>query len=460
MSSSPIPLIQTKEVRRNPKLHILGSQEKQSLPDKKTSQDPKKDTFRVVTLGCRTNQYESRAYQSQLLAMGYREATEDEEASLCIVNTCTVTETAETSSKQAVQKLQKQNPKAKIIVTGCAAERNPALFQELVGKSFVVPNKEKEQLLKLVGKEEDLPEFKMNIFDDHTRAFVKVQDGCNSFCSYCIIPYVRGRSRSRTIKEILGEIKGLVDKGYKEIVLTGINIGDFDGANSKNPHTLAELTAKVDEIEGIERIRISSIDPDEVSDELLDVVINGKKTCHSMHIVLQSGSNVVLKRMNRKYTRQMFFDTVDRLKAAAPSFTFTTDVIVGFPGETERDHEETLDAIHQVRFAKVHMFPYSDRPGTKASLMLGKVDKKILLRRKQEVMRLSEKVAFDLRSCYVGKEMSVLTEKREQDLKVIPGHTDNFLRVLINSSTLEENALVRVRLLENRAEALVGEVIK
>lgn len=448
MSSSPIPLIQKPQIASSSKLRVL---EKALVPSQ--------GTFRVITLGCRTNQYESRAYQSQLLAMGYREAKEDEQASLCIVNTCTVTETAETSSKQVVQKLQKQHPNAKVIVTGCAAERNPDLFEKLVGKSFVVPNKEKESLLKLIGKEEELPEFKMNIFDDHTRAFVKVQDGCNSFCSYCIIPYVRGRSRSRTIEEVLEEIKGLVDKGYKEVVLTGINIGDFDGKDSKKPRTLAELTAKVDEIEGLERIRISSIDPDEVDDALLDVIINGKKTCHSMHVVLQSGSNVVLKRMNRKYTRQMFFDTVDRLKAASADFTFTTDVIVGFPGETERDHEETLDAINQVQFAKVHMFPYSDRPGTKASLMPDKVDKKIILRRKQEVLRLSEKVAFDLRSRFVGKEMSVLTEKREQGLKMIPGHTENFLRVLINSSTLQENALVQVRLLENQPDGLVAEVV-
>jgi threonylcarbamoyladenosine tRNA methylthiotransferase MtaB len=417
-------------------------------------------TFRIVTLGCRTNQYESRAYQSQLLSLGYREATEAEDADICIVNTCTVTETAETSSKQAVQKLQKQNPKAKILVTGCAAERNPTLFHSLVGAAAVVPNQEKESLLKLIRPEEELPEFRMNIFDEHTRAFVKVQDGCNSFCSYCIIPYVRGRSRSRTIDSILDEVKGLVDKGYKEVVLTGINIGDFDGGNPKKPVTLAELTAKVDEIPGIERIRISSIDPDEVDDALLDVVVNGKKTCHSMHIVLQSGSNVVLKRMNRKYTRQMFFDTIDRLKRASADFTFTTDVITGFPGETERDHEETLEAIRHVQFAKVHMFPYSDRPGTKAFSMPGKVDKKILLRRKQEIMRLAEHVAYSLRSRYVGREMVVLTEKREEgNTAFIPGHTENFLRVLVASPSLEENSLVRVRLVENRADALVAEVI-
>ncbi len=168
-----------------------------------------------------------------------------------------------------------------------------------------------------------------------------------------------GRSRCRPVEDILKEVEELVASGFREIVLTGINIGDFDGGGSS---TLAELVRLVDNIDGVERLRISSIDPDEVDDDLLDAVINGKKTCHSMHIVLQSGSNVVLKRMNRKYTRQMFMESIERLQAASPRFTFTTDIIVGFPGETERDFQETLEVMEEVKFAKVHMFPYSDRP--------------------------------------------------------------------------------------------------
>lgn len=267
--------------------------------------------YQIVTLGCRTNQYESQALNDQLQMMGYRKALKDQPADLCIVNTCTVTESADSHSRHAIRQLKKQNPAAKIVVTGCFAERNPEAIKE-IGVTHVVKNAEKENLLSILLPDQEIPEFNIRQFEAHTRAFVKVQDGCNSFCTYCIIPYVRGRSRSRPIEEIIREVKGLVESGYKEIVLTGINIGDFDGGG-----TLADLVRAVDGIDGVKRLRISSIDPDEVDDDLMDAVINGKTTCHSMHIVLQAGSNVVLKRMNRKYTRQIFYETVEKLKKQA-----------------------------------------------------------------------------------------------------------------------------------------------
>lgn len=422
-----------------------------------------KKTFKVLTLGCRTNQYESQAYQNQLEAMGYSLSENDESPDLCIVNTCTVTESADSSSKQQIRQFAKKHPSTKIVVTGCAAESDPAAFAELPGVGVVVSNSDKHNLLKKVfPEEEDLPEFAINRFEAHTRAFVKVQDGCDSFCTYCIIPYVRGRSRSRTIPSIVQECEQLISNGYQEIVLTGINIGDFDGApaNGERPSTLAELVRAVDVLPGLERLRISSIDPDEVDDDLLDAVISGKKTCHSMHIVLQAGSNVILKRMNRKYTRQMFFDTVERLKNASPRFTFTTDIIVGFPGETERDHQDTLDAMREVKFAKVHMFPYSDRPRTKASAMPDKVPHDIIQRRKQEVMRLSEQNAYDLRAQYVGKKMKVLLESGDSLRKgEICGHTDNFLMVWTSSEGLSSNQIIEVDLIENTPQGLIGRLI-
>ncbi|MCB1149200.1 MAG: tRNA (N(6)-L-threonylcarbamoyladenosine(37)-C(2))-methylthiotransferase MtaB, partial [Chlamydiia bacterium] len=340
--------------------------------------------FKITALGCRTNQYEAQAFTDQLLALGYEAAAEGEPADLCIVNTCTVTASADSSSRHEIRKLASDNPHAPIYVTGCYAERDPKAVKDLPNVAGVIPNQDKEALIKaLFPDAESLPEFNIERFEAHTRAFVKVQDGCNSFCTYCIIPYVRGRSRSREASDIIQEVERLVSNGFKEIVLTGINIGDFDGGAVKS--NLAELTRLVDAVEGVERVRISSIDPDEVDDDLLDAVVNGKKTCQSMHIVLQSGSNVVLKRMNRKYTRQMFLETCERLRTASPDFTFTTDVIVGFPGETEEDHKETLKILEEVRFAKVHMFPYSDRPRTRASLYPNKVDNGAKARRKQEV---------------------------------------------------------------------------
>lgn len=401
--------------------------------------------YKVVTLGCRTNQYESQAFADQLETMGYQKSDAGG-ADLCIVNTCTVTESADSHSRAAIRQLARDNPGAKIVVTGCFAERNPEAVRSIEGVSHVVGNADKENLLSLIYPEADIPEFKINHFEAHTRAFVKVQDGCNSFCTYCIIPYVRGRSRSRPIDEILREVEGLIAHGYQEIVLTGINIGDFEWEGKR----LAELIRLVDAIPGVKRLRVSSIDPDEVDDELMGVIIDGKNTCHSMHVVLQSGSNVILKRMNRKYTRQIFLETVERLKKASPDFTFTTDVIVGFPGETEEDFAETLQVMQEVKFAKVHMFPYSDRPRTRANLMPNKVPVEIAKRRKAQVLQMAERTAFELRSQYVGRRMSILTEEERG------GHTANFLRVDLEGGGIEPNRLIEVELIGNNEHGLVG----
>lgn len=418
--------------------------------------------FKIVTLGCRTNQYESQAYQNQLEALGYAPAAEEENADICIVNTCTVTESADSSSRHEIRQLARKNPGTKLVVTGCFADRQPDLVKNIDGVSNVVVNKDKEQLLATVFPEVDLPEFSIKRFDAHTRAFVKVQDGCNSFCTYCIIPYVRGRSRSRTMQDVLHEAENLIKNGFKEIVLTGINIGDFDGnkPEGETPDRLADLVRAVDKIPGLERLRVSSIDPDEVDDDLLDAITRGKHTCPSMHIVLQSGSNVILKRMNRKYTRQIFMETVDRLKNASPDFTFTTDIIVGFPGETDADFNETLEVMKEVKFAKVHMFPYSDRPRTRSALMPNKVPHEIMRERKQEVLRLSEQIAFELRNQYVGRRMKVLTENLDPSRpNEISGHTENFLHVWIpNNQNYTPNQIIDVYLSENTPDGLIGNV--
>lgn len=410
----------------------------------------KKKTFRLATLGCRTNQYETQAFRDQLIAIGYEEAKKGEEADLCIVNTCTVTESADQSSRSQIRKFIRQNPKGKVVVTGCLAERRSDLIQSIGGVSKVVSNKEKELLIHDLFPEEEVPEFSIKNFDAHVRAFVKVQDGCNSFCTYCIIPYVRGRSRSRSIDAILREVEELIASGYKDIVITGINVGDFQDQEKG----LADLMRAVDQVEGLQRLRLSSIDPDEVDENLLDAIINGKHTCHSLHIVLQSGSNVILKRMNRKYTRQIFLESIEKLKKASPDFTFTTDVIVGFPGETDADFEETLEVMQEVKFAKVHMFPYSPRDRTRAALYSHQIPKEKLLERKNRVLHLSEAIAFELREQYVGRTMSVLTENGEENF--LSGHTENFLAVKIPKQGLRPNMLVDVKLIENTPNGLIG----
>lgn len=405
--------------------------------------------FRLATLGCRTNQYETQGFRDQLLALGFSEAAEDEAADLCVVNTCTVTESADKSSLHQIRQFVKQNPEGNVVVTGCFAERED-LITKIGGNLKIVRNKEKEHLVADLFPDVEVPEFSIKNFEAHTRAFVKVQDGCNSFCTYCIIPYVRGRSRSRPLSEILTEIRGLIAAGYKDVVITGINVGDYED-EGKN---LAHLVRQVDKVEGLERLRISSIDPDEVDDDLLDAVVNGKKTCPSLHIVLQSGSNVILKKMNRKYTRQIFLNTVDRLKKAVPDFTFTTDVIVGFPGETECDIQETLDVMKEVKFAKVHMFPYSPRARTRAALYPNQIPAEIIKERKRRVMQLAEETAFQLREEYVGRTMTVLSESEENGNFL--GHTDNFLTVLFSSPGQSSNKLIPLHLIENTPQGLIG----
>lgn len=405
--------------------------------------------FKIVTLGCRTNQYESQGYTDQLRQMGYTPAADGEEADLCIVNTCTVTESADSSSRHQIRSLLREHPKARVAVTGCMVESSPEVLHQLGVE--VIPNKEKEELIDLLfPDEENLPEFNIQTFDAHTRAFVKVQDGCNSFCTYCIIPYVRGRSRSRQMSEVVKEVEGLVANGYKEVVITGINVGDFDGGGR-----LADLVRAVDAVPGLARLRISSIDPDEVDEDLAGAVLNGKTTCPSMHIVLQAGSNVVLKRMNRKYTRQIFIDTVEKMVQRNPDFTVTTDIIVGFPGETEADFEETLELMERVKFAKVHMFPYSPRKRTRAALYPNRVPPEVIRERKQRLLRLAEKTGFELRERFVGRKMQVLLEN-ETKPGFLSGHTANFLRVWVPTRTHKPNELIEVTLVGNEPDGLIG----
>lgn len=406
--------------------------------------------YKVVTLGCRTNQYESQAFSDQLKKEGYVEAKEGEKADLCIVNTCTVTESADKRSLYQIRKLSRDFSPEKLVVTGCLAEREQKKLLILPEVTEVVPNHKKETLLFEVYPEKEWPEFQIERFEAHTRAFVKIQDGCNSYCSYCVIPFVRGRSRSKKVFDILREIEGLVENGFKEVVLTGINIGDFDGDQTP-PVRLSDLIRQVDKIPGIERIRVSSIDPDEVDDDLLDAIINGEKTAPSMHIVLQSGSNLTLKRMRRKYTKQDFIDATNRLLQANPQFTFTTDIIVGFPGETEEEFQETPQLMDEVRFAKVHMFPYSDRPKTRASRMPNKVAEDVIQKRKAILLKKAEENAYNLRESFIGSEFTVLMETRDM------GHTENFLPVTLPKNKFRPNTLVKVKCVENTPEGLIGE---
>lgn len=403
-----------------------------------------KKTYHVVTLGCRTNQYESQAYTNQLQTAGYEKADEGE-ADICIINTCTVTENADKKSFYAIRKSVRDFKPKKLIVTGCLAKKDQKTIRAIPGVSDVVFNENKQTLLPDLFDEEQWPEFKINQFEAHTRAFVKVQDGCNSYCSYCVIPFVRGRSTSKTLPQVLDEVHALVENGYREVVLTGINIGDFCDGEKR----LADLVREVDQVEGLRRVRISSIDPDEVDAELIDAVANGKNTCDSMHIVLQSGSNPILKRMRRGYLMKDVYDAYEKLSKVHPLFTITTDVIVGFPGETEADFEQTVQVIQKLPFVKVHIFPYSDRPKTRASRMEDKVDSATIERRKKKLLEVSRKRATQIYERYLRLEVEVLfeTEEVQKEGQVwMMGHTTHFIPVFVEKGSIRSGEIYKVRL--------------
>jgi threonylcarbamoyladenosine tRNA methylthiotransferase MtaB len=407
----------------------------------------KKKLFDICVLGCRVNQYEIQAMTTQLESLGYTRAQEGEVADLCIVNTCAVTEHAESSSRHAIRSLMAKHKGAKVVVTGCLAERVPTLAREIPGIEAVIGNSSKESLVDTLFPENSVGPFSISRFDGHTRAFVKVQDGCNSFCSYCIVPYLRGRSRSRDPKAILDEILTLIDSGYKEVVLTGVNLGDFELPG----YSLAKLVRDIDQIPGLHRLRLSSINPNEITDDLIEAIVSGKSTCHSLHLVLQSGSDAVLQRMRRRYTRSDFLEIVRRFRQHDAKFMFTTDAIVGFPGEREEDFQDTLGVIDTVGFLKVHMFPYSERPGTSAVSLDGKVPEAIIKGRKTRLLQLAESVSYNIRNEFLGQRVVVLTEGEGHE-----GLTIHGLPVLVPEGACPPNSLLSVTLLENTTTHLIG----
>lgn len=404
--------------------------------------------FACTVLGCRTNQYELQATKTQLEALGFVEAAEGERADLCIIHTCAVTEAAESSSRHAIRSLVARHPGARIAVTGCLATRDSEGMRSIEGVTDVIAGKTSEEIVPTLFPDAELRPFGITRFDGHTRVFIKVQDGCNAFCTYCTVPFLRGRSRSRSIEDIVQEATRVVASGHKEIVLTGVNIGDFEGK-------LSELVAAVDGVPGLKRLRVSSLNPNDVDEPLIDVLTCGQVVCPALHLVLQSGSNTILERMRRQYTREQFLDIVRRLRAKVPDFSFSTDIIVGFPGETTEDFYETLSLVQEVQFTKVHIFPYSERPRTVAARLPDKVSNDVIKERKHMLLETAERAASAIREEYVGRVVEVLTENGGDQIE---GMTPQGLPVFISGGIVEPNQLVSVRISKNGSCGLFGEV--
>lgn len=392
--------------------------------------------FNIYTLGCKVNTYESNVMRDKLKNAGYTEVGLDQPSDISIINTCTVTNTADSKSMKMIRRARKINPEAIIIVCGCMAQNRKEKIDGVnivlgnVGKSHIVEyiqqyQEKREQIYDIKGMEHvPFESMRLNNFDK-TRAFVKIQDGCNNFCSYCIIPYTRGDVRSKDRVDVLKEVCTLVRNGHKEIVLTGIHTGNY-GAEFEN-YDFASLLEELVQIDGLKRLRISSIEITEINDRVLDIIKNNNILVSHMHIPLQSGSDAVLKRMNRKYDIEYFKDKIDILRSIRPDISITTDVIVGFPGETEEEFMEMINNVKEIHFSKLHVFPYSKRTGTVAATMENQIDESLKKKRAHILLELSKELEMDYMSKFIDKEVEFIPEVYKDGYLI--GHTGNYLSI-------------------------------
>ena len=409
-------------------------------------------TFLIKTLGCKVNAYESEFVRNLLLCDNYEEVNEN--ADICIVNTCTVTNTADNKSKQVINNIKKNNPNSIVIAMGCFCQFRKDTIENLIHADIILGNRYKSKILKYIKQYEKTKE-KIVIFDDmeevpfedmeikkyvhHHRAFVKIEDGCNNFCSFCIIPYVRGRVRSKDFNTCIMEINDLALSNHKEIVLSGIHTGQY----SSNDKRLSDLINRIAEIDLIKRIRLSSVEIVELDEGMMNVIKNVPKFVSHLHIPLQSGSDNVLKLMNRRYDKKYFLDKVNEIKSIRKDIALSTDVIVGFPGESDEDFNETLEFCKKIGFSKIHVFPYSDRNGTVASVMKNKVPGNIKKERVHALIELSNELEKKYFEKFIGKEVEVLIEEEKDNYYY--GFTDNYIPIKIKGN-YKINEIYKIKL--------------
>lgn len=417
-------------------------------------------TFKIYTLGCKVNTYESSVMQDKLINAGF--ILNEEKADITIINTCTVTNTADSKSRKMINRARKENPNSIIVVTGCMSQKNEKIENVdiaigNIGKSKIVNYI--NEYLKNKKEINDIKDIMHTNFEtmvlnnfDRTRAFVKIQDGCNNFCSYCIIPYVRGNVRSKNKDDVLNEINKLVNVGHKEIVLTGIHTGHYGDDNES--YKFPDLLKDIIKIKGLERLRISSIEITELNQEFLDVLKESKILVDHMHIPLQSGSDNILKKMNRKYDKKYFINKIEEIRNIRPNISITTDVITGFPGETEDEEQETIETISKIKFSKIHVFPYSRRKGTEADLMENQISDDVKKKRVKRLLELSKKLESEYARKFIGKEVIFIPEVYKDGYLI--GHTGNYLLVKMKSNKDLLNKDVKTTLIEEKYPYVIG----
>ena len=394
--------------------------------------------FNIITFGCKVNQYESNMMKEALLHHNFYYEEDCDNADIIIVNTCTVTNTADKKCLKEIRSLRNKYPEKILVVGGCSAQNKQELYKSM-DIDILIGNKDKSKIADLINaylvKKEHYVKFynERNLeFEDmmihnfnHIRAFIKIEDGCDNFCSYCIIPFVRGTVRSKDFDKVLKEARTLASNNHLEIVLTGIHTGRY----YSNGHDLSDLLEELCKIDSIKRIRISSIEITELDDKFMETLKNNPKICNHLHIPLQSGSDIVLKKMNRKYDLAYFKDKIEEIRSIRPDISITTDIIVGHPYESDAEFQNTLDFAHMIKFSKIHVFPYSLREGTKSSTM-PQIGGKIKKERVKKLIDLSKKLEKEYFEKFLGKKLDVLIEECHNGISV--GHTSNYLYVTIN----------------------------
>lgn len=393
--------------------------------------------FYIATLGCKVNSYESSVMHDNLINNGFVETNIVEDADICILNTCTVTNTSDNKSLKVLRQLRRNNSKAILIVAGCMIQVTTDFSN--IDADIIIGNKYKSNIYDLILEYQnqhqkiikidnimDAPFESMTLNNfSHTRAFVKIEDGCENYCTFCIIPYSRGKVRSKDKDSVLNEITNLVSKGHEEIVLTGIHTGHY-GADLDN-YNFAALLRDILKINGLKRLRISSIEINELTDEVLDIIKNNDIIVSHLHIPLQSGSDEILKLMNRKYDKEYFINRIEKIRSIRPDISITTDIIVGFPGESEELFEETLDTVNKIRFAKIHVFPFSLRKGTKACELPNHIDQTTKKERVKRLIEISNNLEIEYAKKFIGKKVTYIPETYKDGYLI--GHTGNYLLI-------------------------------
>ncbi len=425
--------------------------------------------FYIYTLGCKVNSYESRIMTEDLINAGYVEEKDNNiPADIYIINTCSVTNTADSKSLKLIRQAIKKNKDAIIVVCGCLAQVKPETVN-IEGVDIVIGNKNKSKVSEYINEYVKNKNKKTDIYDisnvefetmklnnfDKTRAFIKIQDGCNNFCAYCIIPYTRGSVRSKPREDILNEIDHLTLNGHKEIVLTGIHTGNY-GSEFDN-YDFADLLNEIVKIKKLSRIRISSIEITELNDRVLEIIKNNNVLVDHLHIPLQSGSDEILKLMNRKYDTKYFIEKINKIRKIRPDISITTDVIVGFPNETDKNFNETIETIKKVDFSKLHVFPYSKREGTKAATMEGQVKEEVKKQRVMELLKLSKELENKYMNKFIGKTLTFIPEVYKDGYLI--GHTGNYLLIKLKGCEELLHKEVSVKLMENQYPYIISSAI-